>query len=90
MKPILCRIANVASLGVNWIIDLVDSLFSRGKLMRRSIMFWLLLALTFILYLISVQPDITVEQLIKVYGITIAAFSGFSGFYIYLRNKDGD
>lgn len=88
MKPFLCRIAEGFKLLIEFILGIFDSLFNKHKLIRRTIIIWLLAVLTYIL--ISMMNLLTPELMVSVYNKTLAAFGAFTGFYVYLRNKDGD
>jgi hypothetical protein len=87
---LLCRIAQGLTKSVDWFVDLGNSLFNKGKFIRRGIIVWLLIILSLILIFISKMDGLTPAQAIGLYNTTLGAFGGFTAFYIYLRNKDGD
>lgn len=50
MKPILCRIATGITLGFNWFISLFGSLFNAGKMVRRSIVYFAMYEIHFVIH----------------------------------------
>ena len=85
---ILCRIAQGFRMFFDWIFDMFDALFNKHKLMRRGIIAWLLGTLSYLMY--RMLPVITPDQLMSLYSQMLGMFGAFTGFYIYLRNKDKD
>lgn len=85
---LLCRLSKGISLTFNWFFDMFDSLFNKHKMMRRGVIIWLLVTIS--LLLIFMTPLLDAGQLMSVFSQLLGAFGAFTGFYIYLRNKDND
>lgn len=83
---ILCRLAEVIRLTVDFFAGILSSLFNKHKLMRRGVIIWLLVTISLLLLFMS--PKLDAGQLMSVFSQLLSAFGAFTGFYIYLRNKD--
>ena len=73
---------------IDWAIDIIDALFNRGKLVRRTIVLWSLCLISWAVYVIV--PKLTGGESVTALGLIIGIFSPITVFYIYLRNKDND
>jgi succinate-acetate transporter protein len=88
VKPFLCRVANGIRLFFDFIFSFVDSLFNEHQLIRRTIVIWSLLIITWCVYIII--PKLEQGHSVTALGMVIGVFSSVTAFYIYLRDKDGD
>jgi len=85
---ILCRLAKGVRLTFDWLLDMIDSLFNEHKLIRRTIVIWSLLIISWATY--QIIPKLEQGHSVTALGMIIGVFSGVTAFYIYLRDKDGD
>ena len=88
MKPFFCRLALGINLAFGWIMTLFDELFNKHKFVRRFIVFWALLIITWAVH--NTFPRLEGEHLLNAFLAILGLLSVVIGFYQWLRNKDGD
>ena len=65
-----------------------DSLFNKHKFIRRIIVLWFMWLASWTAY--KVVPKLEGSHAVSALAIIIGIFSVITGFYMYLRDKDGD
>ena len=86
MTPFLCRIANGISLTVKWIIAIVGSLFNEGKLVRRSIVFFAMCEIHYVIHYQMPRLDGVYLQIVII--AVIGMLATVLAFYTNERNRD--
>ena len=67
---------------------MIDNLFNKHKLVRRTIVFWALLVITWAIW--HTLPRLDAGNLLTGFGLVIGILATVIGFYQWIRNKDGD
>ncbi len=73
---------------VDWILSIIDALFNKHKLVRRTIVFWAmaLVSWSIIIVLPKLEGVTAKDALVIIIGLLTVVI----GFYKYLRDKDND
>jgi len=85
---LLCRISLGIRMTFDWFMGMVDALFNKHKFVRRSIVFWALLVITW--SILHALPRLEAGNLLTAFGLVIGILATVIGFYQWLRNRDGD
>ncbi len=65
-----------------------DSLFNKHKFVRRIIVLWSLMIISWAVYIII--PKLEQGYAVSGLSIVVSIFTVITTFYMYLRGKDGD
>lgn len=83
---LLCRLANGIRLTFDWLMSMFDALFNKHKLMRRTIVFWAMLLITWAV--LNSMPRLEgghlLSGLIAIIGILGTAIT----YYQWSRNQE--
>ena len=85
---ILCRIASGIRMSFDWFMSMIDALFNEHKFVRRVIVFWAMLIISWAV--LHVIPRLNDGNLLTAFSFVIGLLATMIAFYQWIRNKDGD
>ena len=85
---LLCRIASGIRLTFDWFMSMIDALFNKHKLVRRTIVFIAMALITFTVY--TIIPKLDGGHAVTALATVIGILTPVLAFYKWQRDKDGD